>query len=102
MLHGQIRYGLPSRFLSELPDNLLLPLNNRRAAWVAEPAAAPSYASNRGAGGFSVGQSVTHPKFGAGVILNFEGRGSDARVQVKFREVGTKWLAMDYAKLSAA
>ncbi len=102
MLHGQIRYGLPSRFLSELPDNLLLPLNNRRAAWVAEPAAASSYASNQGAGGFSVGQSVTHPKFGAGVILNFEGRGSDARVQVKFREAGTKWLAMDYAKLSAA
>jgi DNA helicase-2/ATP-dependent DNA helicase PcrA len=43
-----------------------------------------------------------HPKFGSGVILNFEGRGSDARVQVKFREVGVKWLAMDYAKLSAA
>jgi len=102
MLHGQVRYGLPSRFLSELPDNLLLPLNNRRAAWVAEPAAAPSYASNQGAGGFSVGQSVMHPKFGSGVILNFEGRGSDARVQVKFREVGVKWLAMDYAKLSAA
>ena len=102
MLHGQVRYGLPSRFLSELPDNLLLPLNNRRAAWAAEPVAAPSYALNQGAGGFSVGQSVMHPKFGAGIILNFEGRGGDARVQVKFREVGTKWLAMDYAKLSSA
>ena len=102
MLHGQVRYGLPSRFLSELPENLLLPLNNRRAAWVAEPVGAPSYASSQGAGGFSVGQSVTHPKFGAGVILNFEGRGGDARVQVKFREVGTKWLALDYARLSAA
>jgi len=102
MLHGQVRYGLPSRFLSELPENLLLPLNNRRAAWVAESVAAPAYSSNQAAGGFSVGQSVTHPKFGPGVILNFEGRGGDARVQIKFREVGVKWLAMDYAKLSAA
>jgi DNA helicase-2/ATP-dependent DNA helicase PcrA len=101
MLHGQVRYGLPSRFLSELPQNLLLPLNNRRAAWVAESVAAPAYSSNQAAGGFSVGQSVTHPKFGPGVILNFEGRGGDARVQIKFREVGVKWLAMDYAKLSA-
>jgi DNA helicase II / ATP-dependent DNA helicase PcrA len=102
MLHGQVRYGLPSRFLSELPDNLLLPLNNRRAAWVAEQVSAPSRPSSRGEGGFSVGQSVTHPKFGPGVILNFEGRGGDARVQVKFREVGVKWLALDYAKLNAA
>ncbi|NWG39258.1 MAG: UvrD-helicase domain-containing protein [Hydrogenophilaceae bacterium] len=101
MLHGQVRYGLPSRFLSELPENLLLPLNNRRVAWVAEPVMSSSHVSNQGAGGFSVGQNVTHPKFGTGVILNFEGRGSDARVQVKFREVGVKWLAMDYAKLSS-
>jgi DNA helicase-2/ATP-dependent DNA helicase PcrA len=102
MLHGQVRYGLPSRFLSELPENLLLPLNNRRAAWVAEAAARPAYSAGQGAGGFSVGQNVTHPKFGSGVILNFEGRGGDARVQVKFREAGVKWLALDYAKLSAA
>lgn len=101
MLHGQVRYGLPSRFLSELPENLLLPLNSRRAAWVAEPASTPAYPASQGTGGFSVGQSVTHPKFGAGIILNFEGRGGDARVQVKFREVGVKWLAMDYAKLSS-
>ena len=43
-----------------------------------------------------------HAKFGEGVVVNFEGRGLDARVQVKFREDGTKWLALQYAKLSAA
>lgn len=112
MLHGQVRYGLPSRFLEELPEKLLLPLNKRRAAWSAEPAVAPyasgksasasAYSGAQGAGGFSVGQNVTHAKFGAGVILDFEGRGSDARVQVKFREAGVKWLALEYAKLSAA
>ena len=49
-----------------------------------------------------VGQNVTHPKFGAGIIVNAEGRGSDARVQVNFDRNGTKWLALEYAKLSAA
>jgi len=43
-----------------------------------------------------------HPKFGAGVIVNAEGRGHDARVQVNFHRNGTKWLALEYAKLSAA
>ncbi len=103
MLHGQVRYGLPSRFLSELPENLLLPLNTRSASWAQEPAPAPySGGGSQGAAGFSIGQNVVHPKFGSGVILSFEGRGNDARVQVRFRDTGVKWLALEYAKLSAA
>ena len=51
---------------------------------------------------FGVGQSVQHAKFGEGVVLNFEGRGIDARVQVKFRSDGVKWLALQYAKLTSA
>jgi DNA helicase-2/ATP-dependent DNA helicase PcrA len=50
---------------------------------------------------FKVGQTVAHGKFGEGVVLAFEGRGPDARVQVKFRSDGTKWLALQYAKLTA-
>ncbi|MEI6737417.1 MAG: UvrD-helicase domain-containing protein [Pseudomonadota bacterium] len=50
---------------------------------------------------FAVGQTVAHGKFGEGVVLAFEGRGVDARVQVKFRSEGTKWLAIQYAKLTA-
>jgi DNA helicase-2/ATP-dependent DNA helicase PcrA len=48
-----------------------------------------------------VGQTVAHLKFGEGVVLSFEGRGTDARVQVKFRADGTKWLALQFAKLTA-
>ena len=51
---------------------------------------------------FSIGQNVRHAKFGEGVVLNFEGRGLDARVQVRFRGEGTKWLALQYAKLTPA
>ncbi|MDA8129388.1 MAG: UvrD-helicase domain-containing protein [Betaproteobacteria bacterium] len=109
MLHGQVRYGLPSRFLNELPEQVLLHLNRR-----AEPAypsgvqqAAGHYgvAAPRSQGndtGYKVGQSVAHAKFGTGIIIDFEGRGPDARVQVKFRDGGTKWLALAYAKLSPA
>jgi DNA helicase-2/ATP-dependent DNA helicase PcrA len=59
-------------------------------------------AADAGAGGFRVGQSVVHAKFGAGVILAAEGRGDEARVQVRFGQAGTKWLALAYAKLVAA
>jgi DNA helicase II / ATP-dependent DNA helicase PcrA len=51
---------------------------------------------------FAIGQNVTHAKFGEGVVINFEGNGLDARVHVKFRESGTKILALQYAKLTPA
>jgi len=50
---------------------------------------------------FAVGQNVRHAKVGDGVVVDFEGRGLDARVQVRFAANGTKWLALQYAKLTA-
>jgi DNA helicase-2/ATP-dependent DNA helicase PcrA len=50
---------------------------------------------------FKIGQNVRHAKFGDGVVINFEGGGLDARVQVCFASEGTKWLALQYAKLTA-
>jgi DNA helicase II / ATP-dependent DNA helicase PcrA len=103
MLHGQIRYGMPSRFLGELPEQVLLYLNRRAEAPYSRPvASAPAMPSRSNDTGYRVGQSVAHAKFGTGIIIDFEGRGPDARVQVKFRDAGTKWLALAYAKLSAA
>jgi DNA helicase-2/ATP-dependent DNA helicase PcrA len=105
MLHGQIRYGLPSRFLDELPQQVLSPLNRRSGSaqpqgfGYAAPAARPASPLGNDTG-YRVGQSVAHAKFGTGIIIDFEGRGADARVQVKFRDVGTKWLALAYANLS--
>jgi DNA helicase-2/ATP-dependent DNA helicase PcrA len=109
MLHGQTRYNVASRFLEEIPAGLLKRVN------VARPAPAPwgAPASGRSTGfppvrtsdtghGFRIGQNVVHPKFGAGVIVSAEGRGADARVQVNFRNAGLKWLALEYARLTAA
>ena len=167
MLHGQIRYGIVSRFVDEIPTPLckwiVVPEKQsgylagtqmypnargtgnykaeqswgggksnaaERGAWVEgrdsndrpyspSPQNSNSESSYGREGApdtsrarfetarpdaypFGVGQNVQHAKFGEGVVLNFEGRGLDARVQVKFRSDGVKWLALQYAKLTAA
>ena len=47
-----------------------------------------------------IGQIIRHAKFGEGVIIAYEGAGNDARVQIKFNDVGIKWLMLEYAKLT--
>ena len=47
----------------------------------------------------NLGQRVKHPKFGEGIVLNYEGKGKNARVQINFDDVGGKWLVMSYARL---
>jgi DNA helicase-2/ATP-dependent DNA helicase PcrA len=107
MLHGQTRYNVASRFLEELPPQLMKRLNAAPVRGWAPTAfrssAPPAFtALSTTDSGWRVGQNVVHPKFGAGVIVSAEGRGSDARVQVNFRNAGLKWLALEYAKLTAA
>ncbi len=106
MLHGQTRYNVASRFLEEIPPELLKRLNAHVEAYVPPVASASPAMRRSGApvsvGGFRVGQNVMHPKFGSGVIVQAEGRGNDARVQVNFRNEGLKWLALEYAKLAPA
>ena len=110
MLHGQTRYNVPSRFLEEVPPALLkwlTPRFSRQQAFTpdfsrkSDPMAARKRAS-RDVGGFRIGQSVMHTKFGSGIIVDAEGQGGDARVQVNFGDAGVKWLAVAVAKLQAA
>ena len=105
MLHGQLRYNIPSRFLSELPSGSTHWLSPRRADLPVgrEPAAVSTARDGDGGRtGWRIGQSVKHAKFGLGIIIDAEGRGNDARVQVNFRDAGVKWLALEYAKLQPA
>ena len=118
MLHGQTRYNLPSRFLDEVPAELVKWLTPRagQGGFAAQDPATRSYGSpgassygatprraeSSGGSGFRIGQSVMHAKFGLGVIINAEGGGTDARVQVNFGAAGIKWLALSIAKLEAA
>ncbi|GBG01982.1 DNA helicase [Azospira sp. I13] len=107
MLHGQTRYCVASAFLDELPQELLLKLNVRAksydsgSSYSAPRAATPASAYEApSTGGLRVGQSVSHAKFGQGVIVSAEGRGADARVQVNFGAAGMKWLSLEFAKLT--
>ncbi len=104
MLNGQVNYGVPSSFLHELPEELLQWLSPRAQprnpfeAFGYVPPSAPSHAVQAG---WRVGQRVMHQKFGEGVVTATEGVGKDGRVQVNFRHAGSKWLALEYAKLEA-
>jgi DNA helicase-2/ATP-dependent DNA helicase PcrA len=46
-----------------------------------------------------LGANVLHPKFGQGVVTDYEGTGAHARVQVNFDDEGSKWLVLAYANL---
>jgi DNA helicase-2/ATP-dependent DNA helicase PcrA len=99
-LHGSETYPFPSRFLREIPAELV---EEVRARGIARSASAPAAAaSGPAAGGFQLGQRVSHPKFGEGVVLNSEGKGGSARIQVNFEAVGAKWLVLAYARLEPA
>ena len=108
MLHGQTRFCLPSLFLEELPEELLRKINRAPAYETHAPTRATSspnstpVSTQTSANGLRIGQNVEHAKFGLGVIVSAEGRGSDARVQVNFGAHGMKWLALEYAKLTPA
>jgi DNA helicase-2/ATP-dependent DNA helicase PcrA len=98
-LYGVDQYGQPSRFISELPAELIeeirprlqvsRPVFVRRSTSLDEP---PSHSMR-------MGSRVRHAKFGDGVVLNFEGNGPQARIQVNFEGQGTKWLMLSYANL---
>jgi len=101
MLHGQLRYGIASRFLEELPAPLLKHINRSAAAPAMQAPTVSSKSAGKSESGWHIGQAVSHAKFGPGIIINSEGRGADARVQVSFSHAGVKWLALEYAKLEA-
>jgi DNA helicase-2/ATP-dependent DNA helicase PcrA len=100
-LHGADSYNTPSRFVREIPADLVneVRLQTRITRPVSRMAsAAPTAAADTG---LSLGQRVYHQMFGEGVVLNFEGRGGNARVEVNFDAEGSKWLVVQYAKLQA-
>ncbi|WJW75477.1 DNA helicase II [Thiohalobacter sp. IOR34] len=106
-LHGSESYALPSRFLREIPGELIEEIRPqvsvRRPLSAAGGSSGLREAPPQAAGGsLQLGQQVRHPKFGEGVVLNYEGQGAHARVQVNFSQAGAKWLVVAYANLEMA
>ena len=103
-LHGMDSFAQPSRFISEIPDEYVEEVRPRvqvsRPVRSPRPAGAGSLRKSSDAEmGVRLGQRVRHGKFGDGVILNYEGQGAHARVEVNFETAGTKWLVLSYANL---
>jgi DNA helicase II / ATP-dependent DNA helicase PcrA len=109
-LHGMDSYGAPSRFIKEIPGDLIEEVRARVP--VARPMIGSRFSDGgvgrggslrepvgNGQRGMGLGARVRHGKFGEGVILNLEGNGAHARVQVNFEQQGTKWLMLQYANL---
>jgi DNA helicase-2/ATP-dependent DNA helicase PcrA len=94
-LHGSESYNAPSRFIREIPTELLREV--RLNSTITRP---PSLAQAQVPDtGLALGQRVFHQVFGEGMVLNFEGRGGNARVEVNFDTEGSKWLVVQYANL---
>ncbi len=107
-LHGDVNLCRPSRFINEIPSELLDEIRMKSSV------SRPSFGNTRIGRNvssklngnvevpetdLSLGQRVVHGKFGEGIVLNYEGQGPNARVQVNFDAVGSKWLVLSYAKL---
>ena len=103
-LHGSEHYTSPSRFLGEIDQSLIRELRAQPvltrprmvlAADVSEDKDNPEMA------GVRLGSRVRHDTFGEGVVVNYEGAGAHARVQVNFENNGAKWLVLAYARLQS-
>ncbi|MCV6611902.1 MAG: DNA helicase II [Amphritea sp.] len=103
-LHGNETFNRPSRFIREIPDQYLEEV--RLNASVSRPVTARQQPQSSMFSGSEVpdtqiilGQRVSHPIFGDGIVVNYEGQGPKARVQVNFDFEGSKWLVVGYANL---
>ncbi len=114
-LYGRPNYAKPSRFLFEIPPKHIeeirpTRLSRPRAGAVTRPRSgvvsgmgtgAVANNTDPGFNGLQPGHRVRHKKFGEGVVINLEGRGEHARIQVNFSKAGAKWLVCAYARLES-
>lgn len=108
-IFGQEKNCLPSRFLQEIPSNLLTPVkfsNNFNSSThsskptTANKIQAASALNSAASVNLRIGQQVEHPKFGAGIIIHAEGQGERTRLLINFDSAGEKWLVLGYAPLT--
>ena len=104
-LHGEVNLCRPSRFIKEIPKQLIDEIRLKTTVSRTKVHRRNGMHDSLSSGAeipqteISLGQRVAHGKFGEGVVLNYEGQGSNARVQVNFDAEGSKWLVLSYAKL---
>ena len=107
LTHAEVRnmYGMESfspisRFIKEIPDEFKYEIRMssekpKTSGFVPKIVGGTEFNGED----FSLGDLVSHDVFGEGIILNYEGEGANARVEVNFSKEGIKWLVLSFAKL---
>ena len=98
-LHGNDIFNPPSRFIKEIPSECIMEIRPKASVTVPYSRNESKPMDFEDQIGIALGQKVQHPKFGQGIVLNYEGAGESARVQVNFETAGTKWLVLSFANL---
>ena len=95
--YGNENYCLPSRFLNEIPQNVVEEIGHKAKMF---------FKKSNGLNGDQnykedsiMGKRVIHKKFGEGIVISVEGSDSNTRVEVKFDDVGKKWLILAISNL---
>jgi len=104
-MYGSSTHSRPSRFLNEIPSELIQEVRPRmqaQPAWTSRKAPEYKTSNIKQDWPFQLGANVSHKKFGIGTVISFEGSGEHARVQVNFHRAGAKWLVLAYANLSTS
>ena len=97
-IHGSYNYLMPSRFISEIPDELMESVKSDNYAHIKENVVSIKK-QDRNKHGFKIGQRVKHQKFGSGVVLSYEGEDDNLKLYINFEDYGSKWLVLTYAHL---
>lgn len=98
-LHGNDIFNPPSRFIKEIPSECIMEIRPKASVTIPYSRNESKPMDFEDQIGIALGQKVQHPKFGQGIVLNYEGAGESARVQVNFESAGTKWLVLSFANL---
>ena len=100
-IYGIDSFSPVSRFIKEIPEELIYEIRVSTETEIKAKGFEPRIVggTDHNEGKFSLGDRVVHKSFGEGVILNYEGDGSNARVEVNFDNGGIKWLVLSFANL---
>ena len=97
-IHGSYNYLIPSRFISEIPDELIESVKSNNYRHIKKNVVSIQKQDSK-KNGFKIGQRVKHQKFGSGVVLSYEGEDDNLKLYINFEDYGSKWLVLTYAHL---
>ena len=98
-LHGSYNYLMPSRFINEIPSELLDSVKSDNYQYKKNKKISSFKSQKNNSSGLKVGQRVKHQKFGNGVVLSYEGEDDNLKLYINFEDYGSKWLVLTYAHL---